>query len=107
MKNNFTIDQSKSEGFDSCDRPSNLTQIWFKSSIFRPLWPWNLMDDHRKKNSFVFHFKIGEFKLKLQSGNPQCGSKLEVFYLVSPLKDNLEEQQGTSSILLQALYIIA
>ena len=28
--------QGTSEGFDSCDRPSNLTQIGFKSSIFRP-----------------------------------------------------------------------
>ena len=28
--------QGKSEGFDSCDRPSNLTQIGFKSSIFHP-----------------------------------------------------------------------
>ena len=36
--------QGKSEGFDSCDRPSNLAQIWSKSSIFCPLWPWNLMD---------------------------------------------------------------
>ena len=35
--------QGKSEGFDSCDRPSNLTQIGFKSSIFQPVWPWNLM----------------------------------------------------------------
>ena len=37
--------QGKSEGFDSCDRPSNLAQIWSKSSIFQPVWPWNLMDD--------------------------------------------------------------
>ena len=28
---------SKSEGFDSCDWPSNLTHIRFKSSIFQPL----------------------------------------------------------------------
>ena len=28
--------QGKSEGFDSCDRPSILTQIGFKSSIFQP-----------------------------------------------------------------------
>ena len=28
--------QGKSEGFDSCDRPNNLTQIWFESSIFQP-----------------------------------------------------------------------
>ena len=38
------LQQGKSEGFDSCDRPSNLAQIWSKSSIFCPLWPWNLMD---------------------------------------------------------------
>ena len=36
--------QGKSEGFDKCDRPSNLTQIGFKSSKFQPMWPWNLMD---------------------------------------------------------------
>ena len=28
--------QGKSEGFDSCDRPRNLAQIWSKSSIFSP-----------------------------------------------------------------------
>ena len=70
--------QGKSEGFDSCDRPSNLTQIGFKSSIFQPVWPWNLMDDPKKTIehlfyatlSFVQHFiAIGEFKLELQSGN--------------------------------------
>ena len=43
------IEQGKSEGFDSCDRPSNLTQIGFKSSIFQPVWPWNLMDDPKKQ----------------------------------------------------------
>ena len=31
------VKQGKSEGFDSCDRPSNLTQIGFKSSISQPL----------------------------------------------------------------------
>ena len=36
--------QGKSEGFDSCDQPSNLTQAWFKSLIFQPLRPWNLID---------------------------------------------------------------
>ena len=38
----------KSEGFDSCDRPSNLTQNGFKSSIFQPVWPWKFMDDLEK-----------------------------------------------------------
>ena len=41
----FLPKQGKSEGFDSWDRPSTLTQIGFKSSIFQPVWPWNLMDD--------------------------------------------------------------
>ena len=44
-----SIQQGKSEGFDSCDRPSNLTQTGFKSSIFQPVWPWNLMDDPKKQ----------------------------------------------------------
>ena len=39
--------QGKSEGFHNWDRPSNLTQIGFKSSIFQPVWPWNLMDNNR------------------------------------------------------------
>ena len=32
----YIIKQGKSEGFDSCDRPSNLAQIGLKSSIFQP-----------------------------------------------------------------------
>ena len=40
--------QGKSEGFDSCYRPSNLTEIGFQSSIFQPVWPRNLMDDPEK-----------------------------------------------------------
>ena len=47
LKNN-RVPQGKSEGFDSCDRPSNLTQIGFESSIFQPVWPLNLMDDPEK-----------------------------------------------------------
>ena len=31
--------QSKSEGFDSCDRSSNRTQIGLKPSIFQPVCP--------------------------------------------------------------------
>ena len=41
-------EQGKFEGFDSCDRPSNLTEIGFESSIFQPVWPLNLMDDREK-----------------------------------------------------------
>ena len=80
--------QGKSEGFDSCDRPSNLTQIGFESSIFQPVWPLKFNGWPRKiighlfytTSSFVHHFKsISEFKLELQSGNAQFGSKSTIF----------------------------
>ena len=45
----FHVQQGKSEGFDSSDRPSNLTEIGFKSLICQPQWPWNLMGDLKKK----------------------------------------------------------
>ena len=82
------LKQGKSERFDSCDRPSNLTQIGFKSSIFQPLWPWKFDEWPRKTmghlfhttSSFVHHFKsICAFKLDLQFGNAQFGSKLPIF----------------------------
>ena len=41
----FLRKQGKSDGSDSCDPASNLTQIGFKSLIIQPLWPCNLMDD--------------------------------------------------------------
>ena len=82
--------QGKSEGFDSCDRPSNLAQIWSKSSIFQSMWPWSLMDNLEKILGHIFYTTLGfehhvkssgEFKLKLQSGNTQFGSKLAIFVL--------------------------
>ena len=42
------LEQGKSEGFDTCDRRSNLTQIGFKSSFSQTVWPWNFMDDLEK-----------------------------------------------------------
>ena len=60
--------------------------------------------------SFVHHFiAISEFKLKLQSGNAKFGSKSMIFLAVWPwnLTDDLKKQQGTSSMLLQALCIIS
>ena len=44
----YVLKQGKSKVFDSCDRPSNLTQIGLKSSIFQTVWPWNFMDDLQK-----------------------------------------------------------
>ena len=148
--------QGKSEGFDSCDRPSNLTQIGFQSSIFQPCdleiwlmtsknyrapllhyiklcallqshrwiqtkvtvrkrsirakmgdflprvtlkfdgWPWKTIRHlFYVASSFVHHFiAIGEFKLKLQSGNAQFGSKSAIYCPVRPsnLMDDLEKQ---------------
>ena len=46
-------------------------------------------------SSFVYHFTpIGEFKLELQSGNAQFGSKSTIFWAVWPsnLTDDLEKQ---------------
>ena len=53
--------QVKSEGFDSCDRPSNLTQFGFETSIFQPVWPQNLRDDHEKLKgtSYILHQALG------------------------------------------------
>ena len=130
-------------GIDSCDRPSNLTQIGFKSSIFNLCdlkfdgWPrkaigqlfytmsnfvhqfnpsvnskwsysperlnsgqnwryffciscdleiwWMTVKNNREPLlyyvKFVHHFNaIGEFKLELQSGNAQFGSKSAIFF---------------------------
>ena len=51
--------QGKSEGFESCDRPSNLTQIGFKWSIFRPcdleIW-W--MTPKTNKACLLYNIKL-------------------------------------------------
>ena len=51
---------------------------------------------------------MGEFKLRLQSGNTQFGSKSTIFLAVWPrnLTDDPQKQQGISFMLLQALCII-
>ena len=73
-------------------------------------WPWKTIGHlFYAISSFVQHFiAIGEFKLELQSGNTQSGSNLMIFRAVPPwnLMDDLAKQQGTSSMLLQALCII-
>ena len=61
-------------------------------------------------SSFMHHFiVIGEFKLKLQSGNTQFGSKSTIFLAVWPwnLMDDLQKQWGTSPKQHQALCIIS
>ena len=41
--------QGKFEGFDSCDRPTNLTKIGLNLLINQPVWPWHLMNDLEKQ----------------------------------------------------------
>ena len=92
---------------------SGNAQFGSKSAIYCPVWPSNLMDDTWKTighlfyvaSSFVYHFiAIGEFKLKLQCRNAQFGSKSAIYCPVWPsnLMDDLEKQQGTSTMLLLA-----
>ena len=68
------VNKAKSEGFDSCGRPDNLTQIGFKYSDFSACvtlkfdgWPLKTIGHlFYTTSSFVHHFKaIGEFKLEL------------------------------------------
>ena len=49
-------------------------------------WPWKTTGHHSFTTlSFVHHFKaMGEFKLELQSGNAQFGSKAAIFCPVWP-----------------------
>ena len=111
--------QGKSEGFESCDWPIvRKRPIWVKIGdvLYRVTlkfdgWPWKTIGHLSfAVSSFVQHFiAIGEFKLELQSGNAQFGSNSTIFRAVWPwnLTDDLEKQQGTSTMLLQALCIIS
>ena len=91
--------KGKSEGFDSCDWPSNLAQIGSKSYFLAGVtldgWPWKPIGNlFYPTPSFVHHFiAIDEFKLELQSGNAQFGSKLAIFCPLWPwnLRDDLDK----------------
>ena len=59
------------------------------STIFRAVWPWNLTNDLEKTIGHLYYatsssmhhlLAIGEFKLELQSGNAQFGSKSTIFF---------------------------
>ena len=77
--------QNKSEGFNSCDPPSNhfcsnwIQIIDFSAGVTLKFdgWPRKIKGHlFYTTSSFVHHFKsIGEFKLELQSRNPQLRSK--------------------------------
>ena len=84
--------------------------IWVKIDIFfshvtfkLDRWPWKTIGNLLYAiSSFVHHFvPIGEYKLQLQSGNSQCGSKSTIFLAVWPsnLMDDIKKQQGTASMI--------
>ena len=97
-------EQGKSEGFESCDRPIvRKRPIWVKMGdvLYRVTlkfdgWPWKIIGHLSfAVSSFVQHFiAIGEFKLELQFGNAQFGSKSTIFLAVWPcnLTYDLEKQ---------------
>ena len=83
-----------------------------ENTIHRAAWSQLKIIEHLSyaASSFVHHFiAIGEFKLQLQSGNAQFGSKSTIYLAVWPwnLTYDLEKQQGTSSKQHQALSIIS
>ena len=98
------IEQGKSEGFESCDRPIvRKHPIWVKiddvlSRVTLKFdgWPWKTLGHLSfAVSSFVQHFiAIGEFKLELQSGNAQFGSNSTILRAVWPwnLTYDLEKQ---------------
>ena len=84
---------------------SGHAQFGSKSTIFLAVWPrklygwpWKIIEHlFYATSSFVHQLVlIGEFKLELQSGNAQFGSKSNMFLAVWPwnLTDELEKQQA-------------
>ena len=88
------LEQGKSEGFESCDRPIvRKRPIWVKigdvlSRVTLKFdgWHWKTIGHLSfAVSSFVQHFiAFGEFKLELQSGNAQFGSNSTIFRAVWP-----------------------
>ena len=88
------LQQGKSEGFESCDRPIvRKHPIWVKigdvlSRVTLKFdgWPWKTIGHLSfAVSSFVQHcIAIGEFKLELLSGNAQFGSNSTIFRAVWP-----------------------
>ena len=100
----YDLEQGKSEGFESCDRPIvRKHPIWVKigdvlSRVTLKFdgWPCKTIGHlFYAVSNFVQHFiAIREFKLELQSGNAQFGSNSTIFRAVWPwnLTDDLEKQ---------------
>ena len=77
----------------------NLGQIWrFLDPCDLDVWPWKTIGHlYYATSSSMHHFvAIGEFKLELQSGNAQFGSKATIVWAVWPRNFTDYPQQGKS-----------
>ena len=85
--------------------------FWSRVTLKLDGWPWKAIGHlFNAISSFGHHFvAMGDFKLEIQSGTAQFGSKSTIFRAVWPcnLTDDLEKQQGTSSKQHQAVCIIS
>ena len=98
------LQQGKSEGFESCDRPIvrkrpiwvNIGDVLYRVTLKFDGWPWKIKGHLSfAVSNFVQHYiTIGELKLELQSGNAQFGSNLTIFRAVWPwnLTHDLKKQ---------------
>ena len=90
----YDLEQGKSEGFESCDRPIvRKRPIWVKigdvlSRVTLKFdgWTWKTIGHLSfAVSSFVQHFiAIGEFKLEMLTWNAQFGSNSMIFRAVWP-----------------------
>ena len=104
QKKQNSVEQGKSEGFESCDRPIvwkrpnwvKMGDVLSRVTLKFDRWPWKTIGHLSVAvSSFVQHFiDIGEFKLEFQSGNAQFGSNSTIFRAVWPwnLTYDLEKQ---------------
>ena len=83
--------------------PKKIPNLGQNRYLFLALWPWNVTDNLEKKIGHLFSatstsmhnfIAISEFKLEIQSGYAQFGSKSTIFLAVWPwnLTDDLENQ---------------
>ena len=77
------IKQGKSEGFDSCDRPSNLAQFWFISSIFSPcdLEIWCMTSKNNRAHLLYYIKLCVSFQIRKRSIRVEIGDFLSLVTL--------------------------
>ena len=78
--------------------PVKISEFLSRTSLKYWEWPWKTVGHpFYPTSSFLYYFvAIGEFKLELQSGNAQFGSKSAIFRPVWPrsLKDDLKNNRA-------------